>query len=509
MNMNDETCYRALIARDVRFDGVFFVGVSSTGIYCRPICPARTPQRVNCCFFASSAIAERAGFRPCLRCRPELAPGLAPVDAISVTARRAVARIEAGALNGEGSLETLAGELGLSSRQLRRAVRHEFGVSPIELAQTRRLLLAKQLLTETDLPVVRVAYASGFESLRRFNALFVGRYGLTPSRLRKSVSKNSPEGVIRLSLSYRPPYAWDSLLRFLNDRATAGVEMVADGQYRRTVQIGASRGWLSVQPKRGANALLADLSLSLVPVLPTVLARLRHLFDLDARPDVIALHLAGDPWMAELQSRHPGLRAPGAFDGFELAIRVVLGQRISVAAATTLAGRLASQFGEPIETPYPELLRLPLSADRVLAADPAAFVSLGIPLVRGQCIQSVARGFLEGRLELEPGVDPEATMSTLRGCAGIGEWTAQAIALRVLRWPDAFPASDLGLLRASGASSPNELIRTAEAWRTLASLYRVSPLGESSSSLEDRGSPWPRLNLSSLITRSIEPRLAS
>src|SRR5271170_2700503 len=246
MRIDDETCYRALAARDARFDGLFFVGVTSTGIYCRPICTARTVGRARCRFFANSALAEREGFRPCLRCRPELAPGHAPVDAVWRTARAAARRIEAGALNNGGKLDRLAIEMGLSTRQLRRVVQQEFGVSPVELAQTQRLLLAKQLLTESNLPIIQVAFASGFESVRRFNALFRAHYRLTPSRMRRTSAGSPARDCVRLTLAFRPPLAWAALVRFLAGRATSGVETVSDGAYGRTVSVGRHQGWLVV-----------------------------------------------------------------------------------------------------------------------------------------------------------------------------------------------------------------------------------------------------------------------
>jgi AraC family transcriptional regulator, regulatory protein of adaptative response / DNA-3-methyladenine glycosylase II len=473
MNMDDEACYRALTARDARFDGVFFVGVTSTHIYCRPICPTRAPHRENCRFFPHAAAAERAGFRPCLRCRPELAPGHAPVDAVGRTARLAAARIEAGALNGDGGLETLAKEFGLSSRQLRRVVRKELGVSPVELAQTARLLLAKRLLAESRLPVIRVAFASGFESVRRFNALFRSHYGLTPTRIRRAAPAAQSRDCVRLTLAYRPPFAWQPLLRFLASRATAGVEAVADNTYLRTVHAAGRSGWLTVEPIPGRNALTVELAASLTPVLPLILGRLRDLFDLNARPDVIAAHLSADARLAPLVARRPGLRAPGAFDGFELAVRAVLGQRISVKAATTLAGRLAAAFGEPVETPFPALNRLTPSAECLAAADLSALCALGITSARATCLIGLARATVAKRITLEPGPDPEAAVGKLQECAGIGEWTAQYIALRALRWPDAFPAGDLGLLKAAGAAT--RALRTESAawrpWRAYAAMH--------------------------------------
>ena len=324
MRLTEDSCYRALTARDRRFDGVFFVGVKSTGIYCRPVCPARTPRRDRCRFFVAAAAAEQAGFRPCLRCRPELAPGQAPVDSKSRFAHDIAARIEAGALDDDGSLEHLAGEFGLSSRQFRRIVAAELGVSPVELAQTRRLLLAKQLLTETRLPIIEVAFASGFASVRRFNALFRAHYRLTPSRLRKAADSPADGHTLRLTLSYRPPLAWDEMLGFLAARAIAGVEAVEKRTYLRTVALRKHRGWLRVGRAENGHALSVDLSPSLTPVLPNVLARLRSLFDLDARPDVVAEHLAADDRLRPLVRQTPGLRVPGCFDAFELAWRAVL-----------------------------------------------------------------------------------------------------------------------------------------------------------------------------------------
>jgi AraC family transcriptional regulator of adaptative response / DNA-3-methyladenine glycosylase II len=465
MTIDDDVCYRALTARDARFDGVFFVGVRTTGIYCRPVCTARTPGRDRCRFFTSAALAEREGFRPCLRCRPELAPGHAPVDAVRTVARVAASRIEAGALNGDGSLTKLAGELGLSSRQLRRAVRHEFGVSPVDLAQTNRLLLAKKLLAETNLPMIDVAYASGFESVRRFNALFRSHYRLTPSSMRRSCTEPPAADCLRLSLAYRPPYAWRALARFLANRATGGVECVTDGVYRRTVAVGKQRGWLSVAPVAGRNLLAVELSTDLTPVLASVLSRLRNLLDLDARPDVIMGHLRAEPKLAPLVARVRGLRVSGAFDGLELAVRAILGQQVSVRAASTLAGRLATRFGESIETPFACLNRLTPTAQRLAAARPAELVKLGITRPRCESILAVARAVARREIDLAPGPNPQQVAAALVDLPGIGDWTAEYIAMRALRWPDAFPSGDLGLLRASGLKSARALSLTAERWR--------------------------------------------
>jgi AraC family transcriptional regulator of adaptative response / DNA-3-methyladenine glycosylase II len=465
MDLDPAICYRALAARDARFDGVFFVGVTTTRIYCRPVCTARTPGRERCRFFPSAAAAERAGFRPCLRCRPELAPGNAPVDAISRVARMAAARIEAGALDDGDRLEALAEELGVCTRQLRRAVRKELGVSPIELAQTHRLLLAKQLLTETRLPVIEVAFASGFGSVRRFNALFRSHYRLTPSQVRRTQGAGPAEESLRLRLAYRPPLAWREMLRFLAARALAGVESVTDTCYLRTIALGKQRGWLRVEAVEGRNFLAVELAPSLVPVLAPLLARLRNLFDLSARPDVIVSHLGGDPRIGAAVRRCPGLRVPGAFHGFELALRAVLGQQVSVRAATTIAGRLVAAFGEPIATPFPALSHLSPTAERLASAEIGELAALGMPRARAATLHGLARAVATGQLPLDPGRAPEEIVGRLLQLPGVGPWTAHYIAMRAARWPDGFPHDDLGLRRGAAEASARRLGQLAEAWR--------------------------------------------
>jgi Adenosine deaminase len=316
-----DACYRAYAARDPRFDGVFYIGVTSTGIYCRPVCTARTPRAANCRFFDTAAAAERANFRPCLRCRPELAPGNAPVDDAQRVAGLIVQRIDEGMLDGGAGLGQIAEEFGWSPRQIRRVVQRELGVPPMELVLTRRLLLAKQLLTETALPITEVAFASGFSSLRRFNDAFSGRYGMPPSRFRKATdatgSPPPPGATLTLQLAYRPPFDWDALLEFLGRRALGGVELVAGETYARTVRLGATTGWGSRGHAPARRALMVELTRSLMPALPALLGRLRQLFDLAARPDVIAAQLGESAVLAAAVTAHPGRRVPGAFDGFE------------------------------------------------------------------------------------------------------------------------------------------------------------------------------------------------
>ena len=476
-----ESCYRALTAHDVRFDGVFFVGVTSTRIYCRPVCRARTPRRDRCRFFANAAAAERVGFRPCLRCRPELAPGHAIVDSSVRLANEAVRRIAAGALN-DGRIDDLARELGVGERQLRRVVEREVGASPVELAQTCRLLLAKRLLSDTALPVTQVAYTSGFRSVRRFNALFLARYRLSPSALRRAVTPaaattpgprdaldaNGGEETIALTLAYRPPLAWTALLGFLAARATPGVEHVEHDCYSRTVRIDGHTGWVSVRPTASRDnrpdSLRVELTVSLLPVLMPLLARLRALFDLDASPRDIEDHLARGGLHDHVR-RMPGLRLPGAVDGFELAWRALLGQQVTVRGATTLSGRLVAAFGDPIETVVPSLTRLSPSADSIADAPVSALAAIGLPRARAEALRGLARLVADGMIRLEPGSDGDQFAGRLTDLPGVGDWTAQYIAMRALRWPDAFPAGDLALRRAAGGLTPARLRDAAERWR--------------------------------------------
>src|SRR5215470_5706750 len=472
MQLDQNSCYEALVARDPRFDGVLYVGVTTTGVYCRPVCPARTPRRDRCRFFANAAAAENAGFRPCLRCRPELAPGAALIDSANRIASSAAQRIEAGALN-EAGIDELAAEFGVSSRQLRRVVKRELGVTPTELAQTQRLLLAKRLLTDSALPAIEIAFASGFSSVRQFNAIFRERYGLSPTALRRSQSPRTVEQTLTVRLGFRPPMAWSMLLKFLADRAIPGVESVEANRYWRAIQIGQGKGqskgqcagWINVERAEGENALRVEVSLSLARHLPSLLARIKNLFDLDAHPQLIEARLGEDERLRKMAPWHSGLRLPGAFDGFEMAMRAVLGQQISVAAARTLAGRITEAFGEPIETPNPKLNRLSVSAERLARAGGADLTRYGVTTKRAECLITLARAVAEGKVKLEPGVDVEATIERLKRLPGIGDWTAQYIAMRALRWPDAFPHSDLGLCKALGETSSKRILEIAENWR--------------------------------------------
>ena len=460
MLLDSDACFRAVRARDRRFDGRFFVGVASTGIYCRPICPARPPKRDNMRFYSSAAAAESAGFRPCLRCRPERAPGVATVDATSRLVGAAIAGIEEHALS-NARVGELAASLGVSDRHLRRVTEAELGVSPIELAQTQRLLLAKRLLSETSLSVTEIAFASGFGSLRRFNALFKARYKLSPRALRED---RDAAGGLRCQLEFRPPLAWDSLLAYLRLRAIPGVEWVDGTHYRRTVAIGETEGWIAVSLANSGVALDVEMSQSLAPVIGAVIVRVKHLFDLGAAPDAVSALLSQDPMLAGAVRRLPGLRVAGAFDGFELAVRAVLGQQVSVKAATTMAGRWAQSFGAPIATPYPELNRLTPNAQRMadIAADDIA--ALGIVGSRARCLVVLAQAVIKRRVVLAYAANVEEQVEALQRLPGIGPWTAQYIAMRALHWPDAFPGTDLMLLKAA-KTNKRQLHARAEAWR--------------------------------------------
>ena len=493
-----DVCERALNARDPRFDGIFFVGITTTGVYCRPTCPARVSYTDRRRFFDSAASAELAGFRPCLRCRPELAPGRAPMDAVPRLARVVADRIGAGALNGRTVAE-LARDLGVSERHLRRAVEHELGVSPLDLAQTHRLLLAKRLLADTSLSVTRVAYASGFQSLRRFNAAFHDQYRMAPSAVRRtgraSLAKKVPlaeDAPLHLSLSYRAPFAWDALLAFLRHDAIGGVEIVDGGLYGRTISVAGCSGFIVVDdaavrpgefladiraqafpalarqpPHAHVNHLNVVISQSLVPVLMPLLARVRQLFDLDAEPNVIDSHLA-QGGLAPRVANRPGVRLPGAIDGFDIALRALLRGRASAGRGPSPhdpARRVAWALGEAIETGISALTRLAPSAARVADAGSARLEALGIPRQRARAAVAVARLVADGVLSLEPGSDVVTTRRALTEIAGIGDQVATTILMRALHWPDALSLTDRALQRAAGVSSAAALRARGERWR--------------------------------------------
>ena len=476
--LRPDACYRALAAHDARFDGRFFTGVLSTGIYCRPVCKVRTPRRENCRFFRHAAQAEAAGFRPCLRCRPELAPqalSWTTQDASAMLARQAAQWLDDPDSQGDEApgVARLAARLGVSDRHLRRIFEAQFGVSPLQYLQTRRLLTAKQLLADTDLPVTQVALMSGFASLRRFNAAFLQHYRLSPSALRRegAAPGAGDKDVSTLRLGYRPPYDSAALLAFLRQRAIVGVEAITPAgeapQILRTLRLKSGgqwhSGWLAASFDEAQHQLRLQLSDSLRSALPLLIHRVRAWLDLDAEPQAINTVLHAD------FPHGDGLRVPGTLDGFELAVRAVLGQQITVAAARTLAGRLAERFGAPIDTPWTQLARLFPTPEVLALAGGDALGQLGIVRQRQAAIVALARAVADGRLALHGGADVAATRAALCELPGIGAWTADYIAMRALRWPDAFPAADVALHKALGVVGQPRAAHAAEArsqaWR--------------------------------------------
>ena len=463
MTLDPQICYRALEARDPRFDGRFFVAVSTTGIYCRPICPARTPRRDHVAFYPSAAAAQEAGYRPCLRCRPETAPHIGAWRGTSNTVSRALALIEAGALDEEGGdVEALAARLGVGGRQLRRLFEEHIGASPLRVAQTRRILLAKQLIHETGLAMTEVALAAGFGSTRRFNDTFQHLFGRPPGALRRRGAAAAAAGSpIRLTLSYKPPYDWDAIIGFLSARAIRGVETVTPMRYRRTF----AGGTVEVSHDAPRHRLVAAIRCDDIAALPAIIARLRRVFDLGADPETIAAHLSGDPMLAPLVAMRPGLRLPGGWDGFEIAVRAVIGQQITIAGARNLLGKLVAVHGEPIAGTA-GLTHIFPSPDRLVDAEVAA---LGMPGARGRAISNIARAALANPLLFERAASLDDAIGMLCAVPGVGPWTAHYVALRALREPDAFPHTDIGLLRALAEDGvrpmPGALLARAEAWR--------------------------------------------
>ncbi len=476
-----DACYAALKARDARFDGCFFTGVTSTGIYCRPVCGVKTPKRENCQFFGHASQAESAGFRPCLRCRPELAPRSVVwsiQDSSYILAHQAARVLDEpeGWLDRTPSVDRLASKLGISDRHLRRIFEAQFGVSPLQYLQTRRLLTAKQLLADTQLPVTQIARMSGFASVRRFNAAFAEHYKLNPTQLRRTAPNAGGTQGVTVRLGYRPPYDVAAMLAFMETRRIRTVESISisdsDCSVRRTLGLETAgrkhAGWLQMQFDEKRHHLILTVSDSLWEVLPLVISRVRAAFDLDADPQAInaVLHDAfpnGD-----------GLRLPGALDGFELAVRAVLGQQITVAAARTLAQRLVDRFGEEMTTPWPELTRMFPTPSVLASTNGDALGQLGIVKQRQTAIIGLAKAAADG-LQLHGSADPQSTIDALQALPGIGDWTAQYIAMRALRWPDAFPSGDVALHKALGVQGLKNPARLAQAasldwkpWRSYA-----------------------------------------
>ncbi len=465
---------RARLSRDPRFDGQFFVGVKTTGIYCRPICPANSPKRENIDFFPTAAAASEAGFRPCLRCRPECAPGTPAWHGTSTTVRRGLKLIAAGALD-DGNIETLADRLGVTSRHLRRLFSKHLGASPLSVAHTQRLHFAKRLIDQTDLPLSEIAIAAGYGSVRRFNDAFRKTYARSPRDIRRRGRVDQPvvdSSALTVTLNYRQPYDWVRMLDFMRGRAIPGVEVVTDTDYSRTVRVGDAAGVINVRHDRKAQHLLLTVRGVATPDLFGVVQQVREMFDLDAPVRDIRAVLGKDPVLKRRLKRYPGVRVPGAWNGFELTVRAILGQQISVKAATTLSGRIVERYGTALKAINPELEGGSLTH---LFPEPGVVASarlnnLGIVGARVATIRRVAKAVVDGTLDFDAAVDPDTFCQSLIAIRGIGDWTAQYIAMRALKAPDAFPSSDLGLLRAFDDEKderikPAALAAMSEEWR--------------------------------------------
>jgi AraC family transcriptional regulator of adaptative response / DNA-3-methyladenine glycosylase II len=465
IGLDREALHRARLSRDPRFDGKFFIAVTSTGIYCRPICPSPTSKNSNVQYYATAAAAAEAGFRPCLRCRPEAAPGTPAWIGTSTVVRRALRLIDDGALD-DASVESLAMRVGVGARHLNRLFLQYVGASPIAVAQTRRLQFAKHLLDETGLPITQIALAAGFGSIRRFNTAFQNTYSRAPRELRKR-PRGEPVDArdeVVLRLAYRPPYHWGQMHDFLAKRALPGVERVDARGYARTVALSAGPAVVCVRPLESQDALELRVKGAPPAALFQLLSAARRTFDLAADPAAIALAFKSDPLLSPLVRNAPGLRIPGAWDPFECAVRAVLGQQVSVAAGRTLAARLVARAGTAIATGAEGLTHLFPSPAQLEAAN---LDGLGITGARIRALQAMAGAVVDGRVDFGlPAVDVASALASL---PGFGDWTAQYIALRGLGEPDAFLSGDLVLRRVAGPQgsplSARLLEARAEAWR--------------------------------------------
>jgi AraC family transcriptional regulator of adaptative response / DNA-3-methyladenine glycosylase II len=461
MTLDWQVCSRARLSRDPRFDGKFFIGVVGSGVYCRSICPAPTAKEKNVRYFPSAAAAAEAGFRPCLRCRPECSPGTPAWLGTSNTVSRALRLIGESGLE-DGGVEVLAERLGVGSRHLRRLFLKHLGATPSAVAHTQRLHFAKKLIDETKLPMTQIALASGFGSVRRFNAGIRKVYHRAPTQIRRLARQKPalPENQYLFRLRFRPPYDWNGMLAFLAPRSTSGVEVVEHGIYRRSISLNGNYGYFEVSLDEPNHALALRVQFDDPRSLFFITERIRAMFDLNADWASIVQNLKTDPMLAARVEADPGLRVPGCWNGFELAVRAILGQQVSVKGATTLAGRLATTFGQPFAAagitrlfPQPEIL-----------AD-ANLTGIGLTTARAETIRALARAVCNGKISFEGVVDTDEFLAQLCEIPGIGKWTAQYVAMRALGEPDAFPSTDLGLLRAMGLESSCELERHAEAWR--------------------------------------------
>jgi AraC family transcriptional regulator of adaptative response / DNA-3-methyladenine glycosylase II len=457
-----KVCSRARLSRDARFDGKFFIGVVGSMVYCRSICPAPTAKEKNVRYFATAAAAAEAGFRPCLRCRPECSPGTPAWMGTSNTVSRALRLIEESGLE-DGGVETLAERLGIGARHLRRLFLKHLGATPSAVARTRRLNFVKKLIDETSLRMSHIALASGFGCVRRFNAAIRATYHRTPTQIRRLARQTTklPENEYLFRLEFRPPYHWEGMLGFLAPRAIPGVEIVDAGSYRRNISLNRENGQFEVSLHKSGLALSVRIQFGDSRSLFVIIERIRRMFDLSADWQTIAARLGTDPALASRIQASPGLRVVGCWDGFELGVRAILGQQVTVKGATTLAGRLVRAFGRP--TARGDGLTHHFPAPEVLAE--AKLRSIGLPGARAETIRAFARAARDGQIRFEGNVEAEGFMKRLCEIPGIGKWTAQYVAMRALGEPDALPTGDLGLVRALGLRNVRELDERSEGWR--------------------------------------------
>ncbi|MEL6470696.1 MAG: AlkA N-terminal domain-containing protein [Cyanobacteria bacterium J06623_4] len=484
MNRLDaQVCYQAMRANDRRFDGRFFVGVKSTGVFCRPVCPARLPKFENCTFYLSAGAAQQAGYRPCLRCRPELAPmsdgGACVADGAKTVVAKALRLIEAGALD-EGSVAALAARLEVSDRTLRQQFAQYVGASPSQVAKTRRLLFAKRLIDETPLKMTEVAMSAGFKSIRSFNSAFLQTYGRSPSSFRSggrtartltqsgSPSQARPTQPITLKLPVSEPYNWDALMGFWQPRSVTGVEVATPTSYCRSIEIDAQQGWVSVLPVAEKPYLQVQIGFPQVGQIGKIMSRLRRMFDVGVSVAVVEAHLARSPLLKMPLQTAQGLRIPGAWDAFELSVRAIVGQQVSVAGATTVFNRLVNSWGETLTAPdSPSVLDRVFPKPATLAG--ADLTQVGLIRTKAKAISTLAQIVAENPLFFEEMTTLPTAVKTLCALPGIGPWTAQYIAMRALNEPDALPPGDLALLRAAKRLgyevSKREFENMAEDWR--------------------------------------------
>lgn len=477
MELDRRVCDRARKSRDARFDGKFFIAVTTTRIYCRPICPARSPKDENVRYYPTAAAAQAAGFRPCLRCRPEASPGTPAWFGTSSVVSRGLQLIRDGALDRE-DVEEMADRLGVTARHLRRLFVQHLGAAPLEVALTRRVHFAKKLLDETHLPMAEVAFASGFGSVRRFNGEIRRTFSRTPTEVRRRARKHDADpDCYRFRLAYRPPYDWTAMLAFLAARATPGVESLREDRYERTISIGGKAGSIAVVPATGTPALFLEVRFGDPRSLLTIIERVRRMFDIGADPAVVAEQLSADPLLRRAAAAHPGIRVPGAWDPFELTVRAIIGQQISVRGATTIAGRVAQAWGTPIAGTQMLTHLFPSPAQ---LAD-APLESAGITASRATTIRTLARAVRDGTLSFE-GSSP---LTVLAAISGIGDWTTQYVAMRALNEPDAFPSGDLVLRHMAGDCAARELERLSQAWRPWRA-YAVMLLWQAARDLDEQ-----------------------